>query len=458
MSVFPVADLMSRFPKQPRAISSVPSNPRESTGARSRALAVCAWGFLVVFGAVPIAAQESDRTGAGDRESSPTADSNRPRGGAWSGGDEEAAGESTRKRGRARTERGAGARAKEADDERRGSRSRWREREGFGHSRSGKGPGEWRRNGDRGRPDRSGRSGEWRRGGPRRERPSVDPDERRRKNRDRWKELDSDRRAKLELLFARLKELPDEKRRAFIERVRRMGSRSDRCRRAVRGADRVHRPGGTRELFAEKKAKESRRRMLERLPAELRAELESLPPEARKIRIGEHFAAKRQKLIESLPAATRAEIESLSPRDQARRLRRHFTDELWNSTFPDAAEAAALGACSAEDLKRLMNVTRPDGRVHAAPPFISAATWARWTALRPFERARLLKKLTGSDRSDRHGRGDRRGGRERWRDERRHPSRGDGAHGWNPGGRSFRGGERARRERGSESPSASSER
>ena len=215
---------------------------------------------------------------------------------------------------------------------------------------------------------------------------------RRTAQRDRWSSLSAQKRKQLEAIYRQLRELPPDKRKLLLDRLRDLDSNTRRER--IRSAKKRLENDAS---WFERQSRQTRRAVLESLPKNVRDRLQRLPAKERQKHIQQLVANRRAKLIERLPPGVAAEVRALPPGKQTQRLKQYRTSQVFRRTFQDREEINRLRKLPQKELRRLLAVGAGDSAA-SKPDYLSTRTWERWKALKRYERDRILRLVrTGGD-------------------------------------------------------------
>ncbi len=236
---------------------------------------------------------------------------------------------------------------------------------------------------------------------------------RRTAQRDRWSSLSAQKRKQLEAIYRQLRELPPDKRKLLLDRLRDLDSNTRRER--IRSAKKRLENDAS---WFERQSRQTRRAVLESLPQNVRDRLQRLPAKERQKHLQQLVANRRAKLIERLPPGVAAEVRALPPGKQTQRIKQSRTSQVFRRTFQDREEINRLRKLPQKELRRLLAVKGAGDSAAPKPDYLSTRTWERWKALKRYERDRILRLVrTGGDlRSGRPSQG--RPSQERARPER----------------------------------------
>jgi hypothetical protein len=211
-------------------------------------------------------------------------------------------------------------------------------------------------------------------------------------NRKRWEQLPPEQQKRIEKLYERLKELPPEKRKLLLERLRATdpAARQAALERAKRDLDK-----DTIERDMERERRRFVEAELRKLPPEEQERLKKLSPEEKQRWVASKIDERRERLRSKLPPQLRERLEKLPPREQNQELQRLQGERLFHQTFTDPKEVEAIRAIGP---RKVLDALR--SATSASPPqkpeWMSDATWTRWLQLKPFERPRALRHLFNS--------------------------------------------------------------
>lgn len=216
---------------------------------------------------------------------------------------------------------------------------------------------------------------------------------RRTAQRDRWSSLSAQKRKQLEAIYRQLRELPPDKRKLLLDRLRNLDSNTRRER--IRAAkERVENDA----TWFDRQSRQTRRAVLESLPKKVRDRLKRLPAKERQRHIQQLVADRRAKLLERLPPDVAAEVRALPPGKQTQRLKQYRTNQVFRRTFQDREEINQLRILPQKELRRLLAVNGAGDSAASKPDYLSTRTWKRWKALKRYERDRIVRLVrTGGD-------------------------------------------------------------
>jgi len=233
-------------------------------------------------------------------------------------------------------------------------------------------------------------------------------------NRDRWEKLTPEARQRLREAYRKLEALPSNELRILLDRLRAMNPQErreaiDAARKRVRRAAKAgvglsaRPPRG--EAAPRVSLKEARRPrapsgngaapagrpslgpLVQDLPPEARRRIESLPPEERAREARRMVDRMLRSWREKLPTPLGERIGRFTKKEQIEFFRASRESDILGRTFPLAGEVDALLGLPPEVLRA---IARPDAQ---KPPEISDESWARWQAVPPPMRQRLLRRI-----------------------------------------------------------------
>jgi hypothetical protein len=238
------------------------------------------------------------------------------------------------------------------------------------------------------------------------------------RNRQRWESLPEADRRQIRRLFRHLKEMEPDRRRDLFKRLR--GMEPEERREFI---ERFHQRRLERDA-----THVLRERKWHKLPDHLREEIRKLPPEERERQIQSYIDRKRaqidrrrHELIQKLPPELQERVLNLAPQEQRIFLRRYRARQLFVEVFQEPSERQAFLSVPPHMLHRLL---QRDASESEPPDVVSEDSWKRWLALKPHERARIirhiqqLKEKNEGPREEGHGR---KGRRERKESPRKTP-------------------------------------
>ncbi len=207
----------------------------------------------------------------------------------------------------------------------------------------------------------------------------------------RWQDLRPQEREKLSRLFEQVKGLGPEAKKRILERLR---TAAPEERREV-----LHRVKEQLEKPPEERAIDRSRRgfvqaHLKSLSPEEREAFRKLSPAEKKDFLGKGLSEARKRQISRLPPALRQKVEEMKPDEQIHALQRFRAERLLKDTFQDPDELSKLKSLPRKQLLDSLRASL-SSRETQRPECISEATWKRWTALRPAEKALTLRQLAG---------------------------------------------------------------
>ena len=211
----------------------------------------------------------------------------------------------------------------------------------------------------------------------------------------RWNKIEPARRREIEKIYEQIRALPADKQKLLLDKLRKM--KPEDRRTAGRDA-KTRRSMAPHEHELRKKHMEILRRSWNRLPPEEQKRLREMTPEGREKYLHKRFRAQRDRTISTLPEALRKQVIGMTPPEQADFLRKHkarvTSERLFNSQ-----EITKLRSLDHKERRRRFHPQRKDAPAPPEKPdFLSAASWKKWNALKPYERPRVVGFVLGKDR------------------------------------------------------------
>ncbi|MAM46780.1 MAG: hypothetical protein CMJ91_08960 [Planctomycetes bacterium] len=211
----------------------------------------------------------------------------------------------------------------------------------------------------------------------------------------RWNKIEPARRREIEKIYEQIRALPADKQKLLLDKLRRM--KPEDRRTAIRVA-KTRLSMAPHEHELRKKHMEILRRSWNRLPPEEQKRLREMTPEGREKYLHKRFMAQRDRTVSTLPETLRKQVLVMTPPEQADFLRKHKAKVTSERLF-NPQEITKLRSLDHKELRRLFHSQRKDSpTLPEKPDFLSAASWKKWNALKPYERPRVVGFILGKDR------------------------------------------------------------